>query len=173
MKSEYAKKRFAPGSSRGPRSRLTLLQQMERDLQRGARIRDLREPIPQPAIAEKVGVTLRAYQEWEAGGGIKWENVLRLARVLGADPDFILGGAERLREQAEREANQQPADSLLQGLDAKVDQLAAKLDTLLEIAVAWEIQTAAAEAEGRLQGERKRANSGSGARAPARRARAR
>lgn len=64
------------------------------DLERGERIKELREELhlTQPTVAERVGVTLRAYQEWEAGGGIAWENAKRLARVLGVTPDYIMSG---------------------------------------------------------------------------------
>jgi transcriptional regulator with XRE-family HTH domain len=86
-------KRFVAGTSRGPRRAATLLAQVA-DLQRGERIKELREQrhLTQPVIAARVDVTLRAYQEWEAGGGMRWENAKRLARVLGATPDYIMSG---------------------------------------------------------------------------------
>lgn len=84
---------FVAGTSRSTRSLTTLLNQMA-DLERGARIAELRKAkhLTQPAVAELVGVTLRAYQAWEAGGGIAWDNVKLLAKKLGADPDYILSG---------------------------------------------------------------------------------
>jgi hypothetical protein len=80
-KPHSAQKTFAPGSSRGPRSIRTFVDQMARaedarTRERGDRIRELRAGIPQPRIADQVGVTLRAYQEWEAGGGIGWDNLV-------------------------------------------------------------------------------------------------
>lgn len=93
MNTSHAHKKFAPGTSRGPRKAATLLAQMA-DLERGERIRQLREQhhLTQPAVADKVHVTLRAYQGWEAGGGIQWANAKRLAKALGTSPDFIMSG---------------------------------------------------------------------------------
>ena len=90
---QTARKSRTPGSSRGRRSLTTLLAQMA-DLERGARIRELRQAkhLTQPAVAELVGVSLRAYQAWEGGGGIAWDNVKLLAETLDADADFILSG---------------------------------------------------------------------------------
>jgi transcriptional regulator with XRE-family HTH domain len=74
------------------------------DLARGERIKALREErhLKQPAVIDllerKVGakvVGLRGYQLWEAGGGIKWENVTLLADVFGVEPEWIMTGAER------------------------------------------------------------------------------
>jgi transcriptional regulator with XRE-family HTH domain len=64
------------------------------DAERGDRIRSLRENLhlTQEAMADRVGLTLRGYQEWEAGGGIKWDNAKRLAKVAGVEPDWIMGG---------------------------------------------------------------------------------
>lgn len=88
-----AQKNFAPGTSRGTRRATTLLAQVA-DLERGDRIKQLREGrhLTQPVVAERVGVTLRGYQEWEAGGGIQWENAKRLAKVLGSNPDYVMSG---------------------------------------------------------------------------------
>lgn len=88
---------FVPGSSRGPRNVRTLALQMamekERQLEVAERIRALRGPKPQPVVADEVGVGLRAYQHWEAGGGISWENLQRLAQVFGVSEDFLLYGS--------------------------------------------------------------------------------
>jgi transcriptional regulator with XRE-family HTH domain len=96
---QTAQKKYAPGTSRSTRSAITLLRQMENDLQRGQRVKELRElsHMTQPAVADAVGVTLRAYQAWEAGGGINWENVKLLAKTLGTSPDFILSGVDKRR----------------------------------------------------------------------------
>ena len=71
---------------------------MARELQQqaevGQRIRDLRGPRPQPAVADAAGVTLRAYQRWEAGGGIAWENLQKLAKVFGVSENYLLYGLE-------------------------------------------------------------------------------
>lgn len=101
-KSNNAKSRYVPGSSRGPRSVTTLLAQMA-DLARGERIKGLRDDrhLSQPAVVDllekKAGarvVTLRGYQAWEAGGGIKWENVKVLAEMHGVAPEWIMSGDE-------------------------------------------------------------------------------
>ena len=67
----------------------------------GQRISELRrrKRLRQPAVADAVGVTLRAYQAWEAGdSGIKWENAEELARVLDTKPDFIMYGENEQTE---------------------------------------------------------------------------
>lgn len=45
-------------------------------------------------MAEAVGVTLRAYQDWEASSmerpkGIDWENAKKLAKFFGVDPEDV------------------------------------------------------------------------------------
>src|SRR4051794_11253493 len=100
-KSSATTQRFAPGSSRGTRSARTLALQMarladeEREKQReiGDRIAHAREDrrLTQPIVADRVGVTLRAYQNWEAGSTrVAWTNLPRLAEVLGVSEDFLL-----------------------------------------------------------------------------------
>lgn len=67
----------------------------ERQRQAGARIKERRQELRlrQPRVAERVGVTLRAYQAWEAGdSGVSYENLEKLAEALEADPDWILRG---------------------------------------------------------------------------------
>lgn len=65
------------------------------DAERGERIKWLRDEklhLTQEAMADKVGITLRGFQEWEAGGGIKWENAKKLAKIGGVTPDWIMSG---------------------------------------------------------------------------------
>lgn len=90
-----AQRRYVPGSSRGPRRAATLLAQMA-DLERGERIKGLRmgRHMTQPAVAEHVGVTLRAVQEWEAGGGLQWENLKRLSNLFGVEPEYVMRGEQ-------------------------------------------------------------------------------
>ena len=78
------------------------------------RIKELRGLRPQPQMANEVGVSLRAYQEWEAGGGIKWGNLEQLAEVHGVTPNYILYGEEKPR-----------------GPKTQLDRIEAKLDELL------------------------------------------
>lgn len=118
-KSIFAQRGYVPGTSRSPRSARTLALQMaqaeaERQREIGARIKDLRGRIPQPVIADRVGVTLRAYQAWEAGGGIAWDNLVKLAEVFGVSEDFIeygLGGDYKPGTNAAR--LEQKVDALL------------------------------------------------------------
>src|SRR5260370_570112 len=79
-----------------------------------ARVKELRGLRPQPQMAAEVGVSLRAYQEWEAGGGIKWSNLQRLAEVHGVTPNYILYGEEKPR-----------------GPKTQLDRIESKLDDLL------------------------------------------
>jgi transcriptional regulator with XRE-family HTH domain len=62
----------------------------------GRRIAQLRERghLTQEAAAERAGVTLRAYQKWEAGGGIQYANLQKLATALKASVEEITGEAE-------------------------------------------------------------------------------
>src|SRR4051794_39121082 len=85
--------RFAASSSRRTRRASTLLAQMA-ELARGERIKQLREDrhLTQPAVAEAVGVTLRAYQAWEATGGIRWGNAKKLAAFFGIDVQELWAG---------------------------------------------------------------------------------
>jgi transcriptional regulator with XRE-family HTH domain len=62
----------------------------------GRRIAQLRERahLTQEAAADKAGVTLRAYQKWEAGGGIQFANLQRLAEALNTSVEQITGEVE-------------------------------------------------------------------------------
>lgn len=75
---------------------------MAKDLQRlreqGDRIQEARLACPRPhtqeVFAEKVGVTLRAYQAWEGGeSDISDENLPKLAAALTVSEDYITGRA--------------------------------------------------------------------------------
>jgi transcriptional regulator with XRE-family HTH domain len=87
--------------SQNARSLPTLRLQMALDaaqrLARGERIKQLREesPYTQPVLAEQVGVTLRAYQRWEEGGGIEWDHLEKLAEIHGVDVQWIHKGEEQ------------------------------------------------------------------------------
>ena len=62
----------------------------------GRRIAQAREQLhlTQEAAADRAGVTLRAYQKWEAGGGIQYDNLTRLARALNTTIETLTGEAE-------------------------------------------------------------------------------
>lgn len=121
MKPQIAQKKYVPGTSRGPRSDLTVLLQMaaeaERQKEIGARIKDLRGKMPQQVIADRVGVTLRAYQAWEAGGGIAWANYERLAEALGVTEEYILYG----------ESGKSNPSTQLDRIEAKLDLILASI----------------------------------------------
>lgn len=53
-----------------------------------------RAHLTQEAAADKAGVTLRAYQKWEAGGGIQYANLQRLADALKTTVEQITGEVE-------------------------------------------------------------------------------
>jgi transcriptional regulator with XRE-family HTH domain len=106
---------FVAGSSRGPRRLDTLRAQMASemaDLERGERIRELREArrLTQPAVWERmcaVGgpkpngkpfISFRMYQRYEEGRGISWEKLRVLAEVLDAGEDYILRGEGERRQ---------------------------------------------------------------------------
>ena len=80
---------------------------------RAQRIKRLRQEsaYTQPAIAEAVGVTLRAYQRWEEGGGIEWEHLESLAELHGVEPQWIHRG--RALEDGTRQPGGATADELL------------------------------------------------------------
>jgi transcriptional regulator with XRE-family HTH domain len=84
-----------------PRSVATLRLRMALDAkqraERAQRIKQLREesPYTQAAIADRVGVTPRAYQRWEEGGGIEWEHLERLAEIHDAEVLWIHRGEGR------------------------------------------------------------------------------
>lgn len=109
--------RYAPGTSRGPRSAITLLAQVA-NIERGTRIRARREELhlTQPAVVDlleeaaealpeshelhpakagKPPVTLRGYQTYEQGGGIVWEKAKLLAQVLQMDVQTMMSGDEK------------------------------------------------------------------------------
>lgn len=62
----------------------------------GRRIAQLRERahLTQEAAADRAGVTLRAYQKWEAGGGIQYANLQKLADALRTTVEEVTGDAE-------------------------------------------------------------------------------
>jgi transcriptional regulator with XRE-family HTH domain len=66
----------------------------DEDEARAQRIKDLRKAkrLTQPELADKVGVSLRAAQEWEYGGGIDRSHEKALARALGVSVDVLLHG---------------------------------------------------------------------------------
>ena len=93
------------------------------------RIRELRriKRVPQPVVADAAGVSLRAYQDWEAGrvGELDNENLKRLAAYHSVTPDFIEYGEDRLRGATPDLSHARPDQ-----LDRIEDQLAVILGVL-------------------------------------------
>jgi transcriptional regulator with XRE-family HTH domain len=132
-KSSLANQKFARATWRGSRSAHTLLLQMAQDVEKLAaqaqRLKDLRAAkgrslgrrVTQEIAADAIGVTLRAYQAWEAGGGIDPDNLKKAADFFETTPDFIEYGE---RQQAPMERNGRSPD-LLAALTGVPERLAA------------------------------------------------
>lgn len=88
---------YAKFSSRGqawPRSVAIEMALEQRAI--GRRIAELREDrrLTQPVVADRVGVSLRGYQKWEAGTAAPgWGNLEKLANVFDVSADYLLGAA--------------------------------------------------------------------------------
>jgi transcriptional regulator with XRE-family HTH domain len=126
------KKSFTPGSSRPTRSvhslalriaeELDLQLTEEEDARRLAtaqRLRDLRGIRSQQWVADRVGVTSRAVQAWEAGGGVSSENIEALAKLYKVSENFLLYGTDT------RPTPDQVAEilSLLRSLDERMGRV--------------------------------------------------
>lgn len=140
-KSQNAKKRFAPGSSRGRPDLESLWAQMADALEQAdtpaARIRELRAGVPQPVIAAQIPVSLRAYQDWEAGKNISRGNLARLAEIYGVSEEYILYGPDTIRSPLTRiERIEHKLDLILEhlGLDPESakDQFERELEQAAE-----------------------------------------
>lgn len=164
-----AAQEYVPGTSRGTRTastlRLHLLHALEQqelmDDQRkreiGARIRELRvdSPYTQQAVADRVGVTLRALQKWEQGRGITYENVERVANVFDVDVDYVLKGVAKPAPNLIGGMNPEPnrlnvIEQLLREILSRLDvleQLREKLDHLDEDARKTWVELAAHDME--------------------------
>ena len=111
---------FASQMTRNPHT-LAQLRELMEDAERrqeiSARIKMLRErrALTQSQVAKAVGVELRTYQNWEAGGGTSHENYESLAEILGTSFDYLLTGGETAP----------PAEDVLGRLDAIEARLAA------------------------------------------------
>lgn len=118
------------------------------DLERGLRIKELRASrhLTQEAMADLLGVTLRGYQEWEAGGGIKWDNVKNLAGQLGVEPDYLMNGPKPetpdLLDGGAGGLGRQIAE-----LDERVSQLADTINQLVNQLEATQVAQAVSRAD--------------------------
>lgn len=86
------------------------------DAERGRRVAALRErhQMTQPAAAEAIGVALRTYQLWEAGHGISWRNLHRLAETFETSVEIVLDTSE----------------SALTRIEDKLDEILERLERL-------------------------------------------
>src|SRR3954453_11637991 len=129
MNQPITKESFRPGTSRHTRSVHSLAlriaeeldlhvteEEQQRLIGQANRLRELRARRSQRWVAMQLGITDRAVQAWEAGGGISGENVEALAKLYGVTPDFIEHGVDR------RPTPDQVAEmlTLLRGLDERL-----------------------------------------------------
>lgn len=117
---------FVNASSRAKRTARTLLLRVAADEARAERIRTLKQEHPEhtwQAIADYVGVSLRAAQAWQEAGGISYPNAKKLAQLWQEDVLYIMQGERGT-----------PDLSLIQGADdgAKLDRILAELQGLRE-----------------------------------------
>ena len=123
---------FRPGSSRHTRSVHSLAlriaeemglqvseEEQTRRLATAQRLRELRGLRSQQWVADHIGVTSRAVQAWEAGGGVSSENIEALAKLYKVSENFLLYGTDT------RPTPDQVSEilTLLRGLDARMSHL--------------------------------------------------
>lgn len=113
-------------SSQLPRTARTLAIHMAMEAAQraeiGERIRTLRGPVPQPVLANKLGISLRAIQKWESGESApQWDNLVRLSKHFQVTQDYLLYG------------DREPAPEAKSADSAQLDRIEAKLDELLSI----------------------------------------
>lgn len=70
-----------------------MAEELQRNAETGERLKRRRKALrlTQPQVAELAGVTPRAYQAWEAGGGIAWRHLEPLADALEWTVEAIMG----------------------------------------------------------------------------------
>jgi transcriptional regulator with XRE-family HTH domain len=130
MTVKATEEKFVNGAAKAPRTARTLrlehLMDEAQRLQIAERIKDLRErsPYTQPNLAEKLGITLRAYQKMEANGTTKWERCEELGEIHGVDPRWIWEGEER-------PATPDLMGRLSSGPEAQLDRIERMLEVVL------------------------------------------
>lgn len=108
----------------------------------GQRIKELRGPLPQPELARRLGVSLRAVQKWEAGDTApQWENLVALSELFGVTQDYLLYG--------DRSEQREAVDQL--------DRIEAKLDLLLQALIPSSPAEVAEEAAARRTADKRSA----------------
>jgi transcriptional regulator with XRE-family HTH domain len=122
----------------------------------GRRIAEFRERahMTQEAAADKAGVTLRAYQKWEAGGGIQYANLIKLAEVLHVPVERLTGEESapdpfQTASQLDRiEAQLADLHALLVRHDARAREMEELLQRIVAADAVRQAITAAGEALG-------------------------
>lgn len=111
-------------------------------LEIGARIKHLRErsPFKQQAVADRLGIGIRAYQNLERVGTVRYERCEELGEIFEADPRWIWDGHER---------GMVTPDPLGASV---LDRIEAKLDTLSERVAALDARFRAADSRRRSPG---------------------
>lgn len=116
-----AKSRFTTGTSRTSSWPRSVALEMAIESQAiGRRIAELRNQahLTQPVVAERVGVSLRAYQKWEAGKTRpNWTNLEHLAEVFGVKEDEIIGDATLDDEASQLSRMENKLDWIMDALD--------------------------------------------------------
>ena len=96
---------------------------LQRNAEVGDRIRELRKArrLTQPKVADRVKVTLRAYQAWESGeNAVSWPNLEKLAVLFDVSPEYLQHGGQV--------TNPAHAATQLDRIESKLDELLARLD---------------------------------------------
>lgn len=72
--------------------RLRRFERQMADFARAERLRSLRESrhLSQEDAAHEIGVSVKTVRSWEQGGGIRWPNAKRAAKVYGVDPESLV-----------------------------------------------------------------------------------
>lgn len=130
MQSRHQQPRYRSGSSQIAGLVATFGAQMA-DYARAQHFRELREArhLSQEDAAHDIGVSVRAYREWENGGGIKWENAQRAAAFYEVPPESLVS-----RDPAEQAAEALAATwELPPGVKEQLDNIEAMLADLVAL----------------------------------------
>jgi transcriptional regulator with XRE-family HTH domain len=132
--SSAAQPDFAKFSSRETRNARTLRVYMAlRNQEIAQRIKDLREAKgnpPQPIVAAAIQVSLRTYQNWEAGDARpEYRNLEALAAYYKVSEEFILTGVENAQQESPIVVSDQMESGFIE-FRGHVDKLIEKLDVI-------------------------------------------
>lgn len=130
MYQPFAHKNLINTTSRRQRTAHTVLLRMAADQERADRIRALKKEHLEytwQAIADHVGVSLRAAQAWQEKGGIDYEHARRLAELWVEDLDYIMRGP---RDETPDLSNRELAG--LQHLEGRVERVEDTLEDVRE-----------------------------------------